>query len=152
MIKIKAKPVVNDKFWILKYGDQRVGEINADDSGVNVKISSHSIKFKTIKMVKEQTEIEFEEIHSSADSPPSSKELYGFPIDTDQIYNQVYDVKHRAPLYTKEEKSKSWYAAGHYEIKVNDQWQHYFCPKLILIQRYPYRGPFHSAGDIGSEQ
>ena len=60
-------------------------------------------------------------------------------------YNTVYNVQSRLPIYTKEPTSKSWYAAGWYEITINNKTTIEFCPKLILLERYFYRGPAMSA-------
>ena len=48
------------------------------------------------------------------------------------------------PLWTHEPRSKSWYAAGWYQVKQGRSWTTEFCPKLITLQRYPYRGPFYT--------
>jgi hypothetical protein len=48
-------------------------------------------------------------------------------------------------VYTKTTKSRSYYCAGHYLIKLKDEWESYFCPKMITVNRYPTQGPFHIA-------
>ena len=54
----------------------------------------------------------------------------------------MWDLKKKLPLFTKSEKSKSVYCAGYYIIKFNKGWVKSFCPKLITIERYDYKGPF----------
>ena len=54
----------------------------------------------------------------------------------------MYDVKSKLPLFTKSEKSKSLYCAGYYTIRFEKGWVKSFCPKLITVERYEYRGPF----------
>jgi hypothetical protein len=56
----------------------------------------------------------------------------------------MWDVKHRLPLFTKENKSKSWYAAGWYAVKQHRAWRLLRNPKLIVLERYQYQGPFHT--------
>jgi hypothetical protein len=56
----------------------------------------------------------------------------------------MWDVKHRLPLFTKENKSKSWYAAGWYAVKQHRSWKLIRNPKLIVLERYQYQGPFHT--------
>jgi hypothetical protein len=62
----------------------------------------------------------------------------------EQAYNAIYDVKHQVPLWTREPRSKSWYAAGWYQVRQGRSWQVEFCPKLITLQRYAYRGPYYT--------
>jgi hypothetical protein len=54
----------------------------------------------------------------------------------------MYDVKKKLPLFTKSKKSKSLYCAGYYTIRFAKGWVKSFCPKLITLQRYDYKGPF----------
>jgi hypothetical protein len=70
-------------------------------------------------------------------------ECHGYPTSC-KPYNAMYDVQHKLPLFTKSNASKSLYCAGHYVIKFNKGWVKSFCPKLITIERNPYKGPFKS--------
>ena len=54
----------------------------------------------------------------------------------------MYDIKKKLPLFTKSDASKSVYCAGYYAIHFEKGWVKSFCPKLITIQRYEYKGPF----------
>jgi hypothetical protein len=45
-------------------------------------------------------------------------------------------------LFTKSNKSKSLYCAGYYIIGFDKGWVKSFCPKLITIERYQFKGPF----------
>lgn len=141
---ILAKPVVANKYWILKENDQKIGTVEANGTGsFTVRMYNDAQEFKTVRTIKNKTKITFEE-------PPQKKthrlehEVNGF--DTDCVpYNAIYDVQRRLPMFTKKRKSKSWFAAGYYQIQQNGQWETVFCPKLILLQRYDYRGPARSA-------
>jgi hypothetical protein len=138
---ILAKPVIANKYWILKENDQKIGAVEASDDGFTVRMYNDQQQFKTIKTLKNEITIIFEE-------PPARKKqnkehaVNGFAT-TGTPYNAIYDVQRRLPIYTKKKKSKSWFAAGHYQIKINGRWETHFCPKLILLQRYDYRGPVH---------
>ena len=72
-----------------------------------------------------------------------AKTVHGYPT-REQAYNAIYDVKHQVPLWTREPRSKSWYAAGWYQVRQGRSWQVEFCPKLITLQRYAYRGPYYT--------
>ena len=68
-------------------------------------------------------------------------EVHNFPTSTN-AYNPLFDVQNNLPLYSKSKKSKSLYCAGYYTIRFAKGWVKSFCPKLITLQRYEYKGPF----------
>lgn len=143
---ILAKPVVADKYWILKEDDKKIGTVEAGAGGFTVRMYNNHAEFKTVKTIKNRTNIIFEE-------PPARKkakgehEVNGFSTDS-LPYNAVYDVQQRLPMFTKKRKSKSWFAAGYYQILMNGSWVTQFCPKLILLQRYEYRGPVRNTDEF----
>ena len=137
---IEAKPVIPDKYWILKQDNRKVGQIEADDSGVTVKIQNRVAGYKTIRMASREANIEFTKLSSVK---PDTDHVHGFEV-TGRVYNPVWDVKHRLPLFTRDTKSKSWYAAGWYRVKQHRDWKIVQNPKLIALQRYDYQGPFHT--------
>jgi hypothetical protein len=137
---IEAKPVIPNRYWILKQDNRKVGQIEADDSGVTVKIQNRVAGYKTIKMASREANIEFTKLSSEK---PAANQVHGFEV-TGRVYNPVWDVKHRLPLFTRDTKSKSWYAAGWYMVKQHRAWKAVQHPKLITLQRYQYQGPFHT--------
>jgi hypothetical protein len=137
---IEAKPVIPDRYWILKQNNRKVGQIEADDSGVTVKIQNRVAGYKTIKMASREANIEFTKLPSTK---TMTNQVHGFEV-TGRVYNPVWDVKHRLPLFTRDTKSKSWYAAGWYVVKQHRAWKAVQNPKLITLQRYQYQGPFHT--------
>jgi hypothetical protein len=137
---IEAKPVIPNRYWILKQDNRKVGQIEADDSGVTVKIQNRVAGYKTIRMASREANIEFTKLPSGK---PVTNQVHGFEV-TGRVYNPVWDVKHRLPLFTRDTKSKSWYAAGWYMVKQHRAWKAVQNPKLITLQRYQYQGPFHT--------
>lgn len=135
-----ARPVVANKYWILKKDDMKIGEVEADDVGYAVKIGNNVTRYKTLRMVKQRTNIEFEP-PIKIKTTEVTDEVNGYRTNG-MAYNAIYDVKNRLPLYTRERKSKSWYAAGWYRVRQHRRWETVFCPKLITLQRYDYQGPF----------
>jgi hypothetical protein len=133
-----AKPVVANQYWILKQDNRKVGNITAGPDGVAVKIDNQTSHFKSINMVEQRAGIKFEQINLN---PAKVDSVLGFQV-TGKIYNSVWDVKHRLPLFTKKLKSKSWYAAGWYRVQQHSNWKIIQNPKLILLQRYTYQGPY----------
>lgn len=138
---ITAKPVIDKQFWILKQGDQKIGNIQAGPDGYTVRILDRVDSFKTIPMVRKKINIEFEPAEKA--SKPEAGQVHGYPTGC-RVHNAMWDVKHRLPLFTKTAKSKSWFAAGYYRVKQHRNWKVVQNPKLILLERYPYQGPFYT--------
>jgi hypothetical protein len=139
---IIAKPVVKDKFWILKKDDAKVGNIEASSDGFTVRLNDTVTRVKNISSIRHNPDFAFE-------APPISKKsaaensVHGYVTGT-RSFNGMWDVKRKLPLFTKSRKSKSWYAAGWYWLKQHRDWEIVQNPKLISLQRYPYQGPFHT--------
>ena len=140
---IVAKPVIPNQFWILKQDDRKVGNIEAGADGFSVRIGSQVSSYKTINTIKQKIAIAFEPSVKNTDASTSKTIVHGYPT-VGTAHNAIYDVKHQVPLWTREPRSKSWYAAGWYQIKQGRNWTVEFCPKLITLQRYPYQGPFYT--------
>ena len=147
---IIAKPVVKDKFWILKQDDDKVGNIEAGTDGYTVRLNSTVTRVKNISTIRHDSGFAFE-------APPITKKpaaelaVHGYVTGT-KCYNSMWDVKRRLPLFTKSRKSKSWYAAGWYLLKQRREWEVVQNPKLISLQRYPYQGPYHTRDEANEHQ
>lgn len=139
---IVAKTIIPNQFWILKDGDHKIGNIEITPGGFSVKIGDHVQSYKSISTIKQKAMINFEHVAQQGDTKELDK-AHGFPTDG-PAYNAIYNVKHQVPLWTKEPKSKSWYAAGWYQVKQGRNWTIELCPKLITLQRYPYQGPYYT--------
>jgi hypothetical protein len=138
-----AKPVIDKQFWILQDGQEKVGNIEACAGGYQVKIHNQVAQFKTIRMAAQRVNIQFETQLRSSTQKPVSNQVYGYSAES-KIHNPMWDVQMKLPVYTKTNKSKSWFAAGWYWIKKGKVWTQTQCPKLIVLQRYVYTGPYHS--------
>ena len=138
---IIAKPVIDKQYWILKRDNQKVGIIEAVDGGFTVKIQNKVSQYKTIKMAGRDANIEFEPATKS--KKLISNQVHGFEV-SGKVFNALWDVKHKLPLFTRSDKSKSWFAAGWYMVKQHRTWKLTQHPKLITLERYKYQGPFHS--------
>lgn len=139
---IVAKPVVPNQYWILKKDDRKIGNIEADPSGgFQVKINNQTQLFRTIRMVKQKLDVDFETIRHPKQQHTDQNQVNGYPT-TGSPHNAIFDVRHQIPLWTREPRSKSWYAAGWYRVRQGRRWEIVQCPKLITLQRYQYQGPF----------
>ena len=148
---ITAKPVVDKQYWILQQDGHKVGNIEAVDDGYQVKINNEIQRFKTVSMIKQRVKIEFESVGNKPNRDPATFHVHGFPAGC-RVYNPIWNVKYRLPLYNKEKKSKSWYAAGWYQVKQHKQWELVQSPKLISLERYSYQGPFYSKEQANASQ
>lgn len=140
---IIAKPVIPDQYWILKDGDRKIGNIQAEPGGFAVKINDQIARYKNILTIKKKVAIDFEKISQRSASNQVGNEIYGYPT-THRPHNAIYDVRHQVPLWTRDSRSKSWLAAGWYRVKQGRAWTVVQCPKLIMLERYQYQGPFRS--------
>ena len=146
---IIAKPVIDKQFWILKQNDQKVGNIQvASDGTYEVKILDYVNRYKTIPMLRKAVGVEFEPAEKK--SRPATNSVHGYETGC-KAHNSMWDVKHRLPLFTKTAKSKSWFAAGYYWVKQHRSWKVMPNPKLILLERYPYQGPYHTKEEANNE-
>lgn len=138
-----AKPVIDKQFWILQDGNEKVGNIEACAGGYQVKIHDQIAQFKTIKMAAQRVNITFEPQVRTVRHKVNANQVHGYSTAS-RVYNPMWDVKMKLPIYTKTSKSKSWFAAGWYRVKKGRSWTVTQDPKLIVLQRYPYAGPFHT--------
>ena len=144
-MSIIAKPIIDKRFWVLQEDNNKVGNIEAVDGGYQVKINNQVVaEYKTIKLVERNIDIQFEAAVKQEKKKRSSvTEVHGYPT-AGRAFNPMWDVPQKLPVYTKSNKSKSWHAAGWYTVKKGRHWAAMQDPKLILLQRYPYQGPYHT--------
>jgi hypothetical protein len=144
---INAKTLVKDKFWIVEENGEKLGTLQKENSngwiflskkqGKEIFHDENSLYEKFGKGIfandlqVPETEIQQEEI---------SWDVHGFPV-SQKPYNSMFDVQKKLPVYTKTPKSKSMFCAGYYIICFEKGWRKAYCPKVITLQRYPYKGP-----------
>ena len=141
-IELHAKAIIDDKFWIVekdgvKFATLRKNDENkfvmSNENGIQVYQNESALKktfgndFFTVNIIKEAEHAVPNEVH-------------GYPTSVNP-HNSMYDIVKKLPLFTKSSDSKSLYCAGYYTIKFEKGWVKSFCPKLITLQRYEYRGP-----------
>jgi hypothetical protein len=143
MTDLHAKPVIENKFWIVEKGGEKFATLRKNEDNRFVMSNETGIKiyntqsdltkqfgkdFFVAKILKEANNSELQEVH-------------GYPTSCNP-HNPMFDIKRKLPLFTKSGDSKSSYCAGYYVIKFDKGWVKSHCPKLITLQRYEYRGPF----------
>ena len=139
---MQAKQLVPNKFWIVQDHGRKVGTLAKDKQGFVLVTPHDKITFESVDKVYETFGKDFFE-QSVKQKIKDSKvmEVHGYPTST-AAWNPLLDVQNNLPLYSKSRKSKSLYCAGYYTIRFAKGWVKSFCPKLITLQRYEYKGPF----------
>lgn len=145
-----AKPVVKNKFWVVEDQGHRVATIQAVEDGGFVYVhDDQRERFSSIKILSKQYNITFDKINKKSNKIIGNN-IHGYPTQT-KPYNELYDVTRRLPVYTTTAKSKSYYCAGYYIIQFDNHWAKEYCPKLITLNRYPFRGPFATQEEMLQE-
>ena len=147
---INAKTLVKDKFWILEENGQKLGTLQKKDNNGWIFLSKADSRevFHTPESLRERFGIDVltpapvEEIKTE-EVIIEEFEVHGYPV-SQQPYNPMFDVQKQLPIYSKTPKSKSLFCAGYYIICFEKGWRKAYCPKLITLQRYPFKGPIRS--------
>lgn len=143
MPEIHAKPIIPEKFWIVEKDGSKFATLRKNEDERFVMSNEAGVKiFDNVESITKQYGKDFfvARILKEADDH-NDGEVHGFPSSTDP-HNAMFDIRKKLPLFTKSEDSKSLYCAGYYVIRFDKGWVKSFCPKLITLQRYEYRGPF----------
>lgn len=141
---ITAKTIVDRNYWILTKDDSKIGAITAGADGYTVNIRGRRHQFRTIRKLKDSLKID---LPTSPTSPASSHKddhsVHSYDTDC-RAHNGMWHVKLKIPVFTKSTKSRSWYAAGWYAVQQARSWKIVRNPKLILLERYKFQGPFYT--------
>jgi hypothetical protein len=141
--QLQAKPIIENKFWIVEKDGTRFATLRLDEE--NRFVMSNELGFEIYESKESLTKkfgndfFRVKIVKEADDAQPN--EVHGFPTSA-APHNTMYDVRKKLPLFTKSEDSKSHYCAGFYVIKFDKGWVKSHCPKLITLQRYEYQGPF----------
>ena len=139
--KLKAKEIVENKFWIVEDAGVRVGTLSVSDERFMFSDSSGTRFFNNKSQLQKGLGKNLEWLSPNIVEVNGDKEVHGYPTST-VPFNAMFNVQKKLPLYTKSAKSKSLYCAGYYIIHFDKGWVKSFCPKLITVERYESRGPF----------
>lgn len=140
---LKAKPIVQNKFWIVEDEGIRIGTLCLDEDKYMFSSPQGTKYFDSAKALKKIFGKDILLAQIEKPKPVVEKIVHGYPTSSIP-YNSVVDVKRKLPLFTKSEKSKSLYCAGYYIIHFDKGWVKSLCPKLITVDHYEHRGPFRS--------
>lgn len=141
MIEAKA---VSTKFWILKDGNVKIGEVNANRNGYVININGNKTSFDSLEKLKVKTGIKF--VDSVKTHTDTENLIYGFPYSGDK-FNEMWNIGTQLPMYTKKDDSESWFVAGYFSVKIKGKWRTILSPKLLILERNEYKGPFKTSPD-----
>ena len=157
---VRAKTVVKDKFWIVEQNGEKLGTLSKQEDNGWIFLSKKDKRqvFHTqeslftkfgFNMFDNQTNNEQEKNVDKWDvKQAESFEVHGYPC-SQKPFNPLWDVQKNLPLYTKTPKSKSMFCAGYYIVKFETvNWRKAYCPKIITLQRYPYKGPIKTKTEM----
>jgi hypothetical protein len=147
-----AKVLVPNKVWIVKDGGQKLGTLNKEKKGFSFYRKGQKLDFVnkseiTDKLGGNITEEIEKNTKTLKKDVVESLNVYEYPCGS-KPHNPVYNIKKKLPIYAKSNKSKSLYCAGHYVIQFRKGWVKSFCPKLITLERYPFKGPFKTEDEM----
>jgi len=151
MTELQAKPIIEKKFWIVEQNGIQCATLRKNDDNRFVMSNEEGVEiFKNEKSIIDRFGKDFFVSKVIKDSEPDMLEVHGFPTST-KPHNSMFDVRKRLPLFTKSKESKSLYCAGHYLIRFDKGWVKSFCPKLITLQRYDFKGPYKTELELKVE-
>ena len=142
---ITAKPVLDQNYWILTQGDAKIGAITADAAGYTVTIRGRRQRFADMRRLQTGLKIDLPAVPRIPRSDHA--QVHGHDAGC-RAYNGMWHVQLRIPVFTKSTKSRSWYAAGWYAVQQARSWKIVRNPKLILLQRYRFQGPFQDRDTV----
>ena len=145
MTEIHAKPIVDGKFWIVEKDGTKIATLHKKENNKFMLSSKDGEAYfnKKDDLIKQFGKDFFQNKVKAKPVDVPDKDVHTYPAAC-KPYNAMYDVQRKLPLYTKSLQSKSLYCAGYYAIQFNKGWVKSFCPKLITVERYPYKGPFRT--------
>jgi hypothetical protein len=144
-----AKVLVPNKSWLLENDGEKLASLSKEKKGYCILFKGHEYKVQDLKELKERFGITIDEraIKQERRANTQTTDIYGFPVNG-RAFGPLWNVRKRLPIYAKSSKSKSLYCAGYYVIRFRKGWVKSFCPKLITLERYPFKGPFKTEQEM----
>ena len=145
-MSLLAKQIVKNKCWIVEDDGAKVGAIIDNGHGVTLLQNKGRERFSSIKNLSDRHNIIVDKT-KPVKVVKESHDVYGYPCDYN-AQNILWDVPKKLPVFTKGNKSKSFFCAGYYIVQFNNGWVKSYCPKLITLNRYPYQGPYKTQEEM----
>lgn len=145
-----VKVLIPNKSWLIEDRGLKVGTLNKEKSTYSIIANGQKLEVGNAKNVLEKLGIDItNELTKIKKVTPKevTNTVYDYPCSS-KPYNPLYNVRKKLPIYAKSTKSKSQYCAGYYVIQFRKGWVKSFCPKLITLERYPFKGPFRTEAEM----
>jgi len=140
---IEAKTILKNKYWIIEDGNTRLGTLSYDNDRYVFTNKNEICFFDNKKDLQNKFggSFSWKENDTVVIEKLESFDINGYPTGV-KPYKCVYDLKKKISLFSKSDKSESLYCAGYFILKFPKGWTKAFCPKLVTIEQYEYKGPF----------
>ena len=147
-MSIRAKTLVKNKFWIVEEKGQKLGTLQKNDDNGWIFLSKQKDRqvFANEESLRSRFGFNIFDENKQVEAEPEQVDnfdVHGYPC-SQHPYNPMFDVQKQLPVYTKTPKSKSQFCAGYYIICFEKGWRKAYCPKMITLSRYAYKGPMKS--------
>ena len=147
---IKANTVLKNKFWIVEDDGKKVGTLSHSDDRFLYSCNNQTYFFDNQKQISKKLGKIVWDDKVEKTITPSEKIVHNYPTSVTP-FNTMYDVQRKLPLFTKSAKSNSLYCAGYYIIHFDKGWVKSFCPKMVTLERYEFKGPFKTDVEMRQE-
>lgn len=149
-----AKVLIPNKSWILETEGTKFATLSKEKKGYSILRKGEKIDVSDLTEIKERFGITLDDTLFKKEkaikvASSVSNDIYGFPVNG-KAFGPLWNVQKRLPIYAKSSKSKSLYCAGYYVIRFRKGWVKSFCPKLITLERYPFKGPYKTEAEMRS--
>ena len=146
----KANTVLKNKFWIVEDNGKKVGTLSHSDDRFLYSCNNQTYFFDNQKQISKKLGKIVWDDKVEKTITPSEKIVHNYPTSVTP-FNTMYDVQRKLPLFTKSVKSNSLYCAGYYIIHFDKGWVKSFCPKMVTLERYEFKGPFKTDVEMRQE-
>lgn len=142
MNNLRAKIILPDQFWILyNTENSKAGVCYVGDNCFYSIIDHQLSKYESSdEFFDKHNVIEFEETQKNQ---KIQYDVNGYPAKTEPFNSKSHNLNEVTHyIFTKKEKSKSYYCAGYYVVRFNFGWIAAFCPKLSTLEKNDFKGPY----------
>ena len=147
---IKANTVLKNKFWIVEDDGKKVGTLSHSDDRFLYSCNNQTYFFDNQKQISKKLGKIVWDDNVEKKITSSEKIVHNYPTSVTP-FNTMYDVQRKLPLFTKSVKSNSLYCAGYYIIHFDKGWVKSFCPKMVTLEKYEFKGPFKTDVEMRQE-
>ena len=147
---IKANTVLKNKFWIVEDNGKKGGTLSHSDDRFLYCCNNQTYFVDNQKQISKKLGKIVWDDKVEKTITPSEKIVHNYPTSVTP-FNTMYDVQRKLPLFTKSVKSNSLYCAGYYIIHFDKGWVKSFCPKMVTLERYEFKGPFKTDVEMRQE-